>query len=65
MVTASTRRSATSRAYSIYYESNDKPLKRYAVVLSQKPYIYVKHFAPHDIAVRALSTCKSHLEAAK
>lgn len=48
-----------------YYESTDKPLKHYADVLSQKPYTYGKHFAPHDIAVRELSTGKSRLEAAK
>lgn len=42
----------------------DRPLKHYADVLSQKPYAYGNHFAPHDIAVRELCTGKSRLEAA-
>lgn len=48
-----------------YYESNDKPLKHYVEVLQQKTYKYGRHFAPHDIAVRELSSGKSRLEMAK
>lgn len=48
-----------------YYESTDKPLKHYVEVLSQKTYKYGRHFAPHDIAVRELSSGKSRLEMAK
>lgn len=48
-----------------YYESNDKPLKHYVEVLAQKTYKYGRHFVPHDIAVRELSSGKSRLEMAK
>lgn len=48
-----------------YYESNDKPLKHHVEILQQKAYKYGKHFAPHDIAVRELSSGKSRLEMAK
>jgi hypothetical protein len=48
-----------------YYENTDQPLSHYAAHLNQKTYTYGKHFAPHDIAVRELSTGKSRLEAAK
>ena len=48
-----------------YYESSDKGLNHYIAYLDRKDYIYGKHFAPHDIQVRELSTGKSRLEIAK
>lgn len=48
-----------------YYENSDKGLDHYAKILNAKDYLYGKHFAPHDIAVRELSTGLSRLEAAK
>lgn len=48
-----------------YYENSDKGLDHYAKILESKDYLYGKHFAPHDIAVRELSTGLSRIEAAK
>ncbi len=48
-----------------YYESSDKGLPHYIAYLERKEYLYGKHFAPHDIEVRELSTGKSRLEIAK
>jgi len=43
-----------------YYEANDEPLSHYARILDEKKqkygYNYDKHFAPHDIAARDLSS---------
>ncbi|WP_173911058.1 PBSX family phage terminase large subunit [Acinetobacter sp. Marseille-Q1618] len=43
-----------------YYEANNEPLAHYAHLLDQKKqqfgYQYAKHFAPHDIAARDLSS---------
>ena len=43
-----------------YYETNDEPLSHYARILDEKAktlgYHYDKHFAPHDIAARDLSS---------
>ena len=43
-----------------YYEANDEPLSHYARILDEKKsehgYHYEKHFAPHDIAARDLSS---------
>lgn len=39
-----------------YYEANDEPLAHYARILTDKGYNYGKHFAPHDIAARDLSS---------
>ena len=35
-----------------YYENKDYGLEHYVKVLQQKPYIYGKHFGPHDLQVR-------------
>lgn len=35
-----------------YYENKDHGLDHYVKILQQKPYIYGKHIAPHDIQVR-------------
>lgn len=48
-----------------YYENSGEGFAHYAKVLRDKPYIYGKHFAPFDIAVRELGTGKSRLEVAR
>jgi hypothetical protein len=49
-----------------YYESTGEGFKHYAKILKDKPYIYGKHFAPHDIAVRMMGeNAMSRLEIAK
>lgn len=47
-----------------YYESSGEGLSHYAKVLQDRGYLYGKHFAPHDIAVREIGTGKSRLETA-
>lgn len=41
-----------------YYEANGEPLAHYARILSERGYSYVggKHFLPHDVAARDLSS---------
>jgi phage terminase large subunit len=39
-----------------YYENDGFALSHYADILFRKPYIYDKHFAPHDIENRELSS---------
>lgn len=45
-------------------EGCDKGLDYYTKVLSEKPYVWGGHFAPHDIKVRELTTGLSRLELA-
>lgn len=47
-----------------YYEASGHGLDHYARVLSEKPYVYDRHWAPHDIQVRELGSGKSRLETA-
>jgi hypothetical protein len=47
-----------------YYEASGFGLDHYAKVLQDKPYLYGKHWAPHDIQVRELGSGKSRLEVA-
>lgn len=47
------------------YESTGVGLDHYVKVLQQKPYVYGKHIAPHDIRVRELGTGMSRLEKAR
>jgi len=47
-----------------YYEMTGEGLPHYAKVLQAKPYIYSRHVAPHDIAVRELGSGRSRLEMA-
>ena len=47
-----------------YYENSGEGLTHYAQILQQKGYLYRRHFAPHDIAVRELGTGKSRVEVA-
>jgi hypothetical protein len=48
-----------------YYENSGEGLAHYAKTMQDKKYLYGKHYAPHDIAVRELGTGKSRLETAK
>jgi len=48
-----------------YYENSGEGLAHYAKVLQDKGYLYGKHTAPFDIAVRELGTGKSRLEVAR
>jgi len=47
-----------------YYEDFGKGLDFYVKYLQKKKYVYGKHFAPHDIKVREMTTGKSRLETA-
>lgn len=47
------------------YEKNKEGLEHYIKVLESKPYIYGKHIAPHDIAVREFGTGMTRLEKAR
>jgi len=48
-----------------YYENSDEPLTHYVNWLRLKPYIYDKHFMPHDAASRSLQTGKSLVDIAR
>lgn len=48
-----------------FYSNNGEGLAHYINVLRDKGYRYGRHFAPHDIAVRELSTGVSRLETAR
>ncbi len=48
-----------------YYEAQGYGLDHYAKVLASKDYNYVKHYGPHDIRVRELSSGRSRWEIAK
>lgn len=47
-----------------YYEASGEGFPHYAKVLQQKPYVYAKHYAPHDIEVRELGSGRSRKETA-
>jgi hypothetical protein len=48
-----------------FYECSGEGFPHYAAVLDKKGYLYGKHTAPHDIAVREIGTGRSRLETAK
>jgi hypothetical protein len=48
-----------------YYENSDEPLTHYVNWLKKKPYIFEKHFMPHDAASRSLQTGKSLVDIAR
>jgi hypothetical protein len=48
-----------------YYEAAGEGFPHYVKVLAEKGYVYGKHWAPHDISVRELSSGKSRLEVAR
>lgn len=47
------------------YEKNKEGLEHYIKVIQDKPYIYGRHIAPHDIAVREFGTGMTRLEKAR
>jgi hypothetical protein len=48
-----------------FYENNGEGLPHYIKVLKEKDYIYDKHYAPHDIEVRELTSGKARIEVAR
>ena len=48
-----------------YHEDSGFGLNHYAKIIKEKPYIYDRHYAPHDIIVREYTSGKSRLDAAK
>lgn len=48
-----------------YYENTGHGLAHYIKVVKEKPYIYGKHFGPHDLKKREVATGKSVLDSAK
>jgi len=48
-----------------YYENSGEGMLHYIKYLRDKPYLYGKHFAPHDIKVREFTTGKSREEVAR
>ena len=48
-----------------FYEMTGEGLAHYAKTLQAKPYVYDRHIAPHDIAVRELGSGRSRLEMAE
>lgn len=47
------------------YEKNKEGLEHYVNVINAKPYVYAKHFAPHDIGVTEWGSGLSRLEKAR
>jgi phage terminase large subunit len=45
-----------------YVEDTGRGLDHYAKILREKPYVYGRHFLPHDASVRELGTGLSRLE---
>ena len=48
-----------------YHEATGEGFPYYADILNKKPYRYGKHWAPHDIQVREMSSGRSRLEVAQ
>jgi len=48
-----------------YYDNNNVGLPHYIKLLQDKGYIYGKHFAPHDIKAKELTTGKTRLDTAR
>lgn len=48
-----------------YYENSDEPLAHYVKWLKERPYIFEKHFMPHDAASRSLQSGKSLVDIAR
>lgn len=48
-----------------WYAGSDIGLDHYAEIIQSKPYIYLGHFAPHDIAVREWTSGVSRMEEAR
>ncbi len=47
-----------------YYEASGEGFPHYAKVLTERKYVYGRHWAPHDIQVRELSSGRSRQEVA-
>ncbi len=47
-----------------YYGNSGEGLSHYVKMLQEKPYVYGRHYAPHDIKVMELGTGKTRLEMA-
>lgn len=47
------------------YANTNQPLSHYVKWLQQQPYIYSKHFAPHDIEIHDYQTGQTRLEMAR
>jgi hypothetical protein len=47
------------------YENSKEGLEHYVSVIKSKPYVYGKHIAPHDIAVKEWGSGQTRLEKAK
>lgn len=45
-----------------YLEASGRGLEYYARAIADRPYVYSRHVAPHDVTVRELGTGKSRLE---
>jgi len=48
-----------------YYENSDEPLAHYVNWLQKLPYVFEKHYLPHDAAARSKQTGKSYADAAR
>lgn len=48
-----------------YYEHDSEGFGHYIKMLREKPYVYGKHYPPHDIALREYGTGKSRRETAR
>jgi hypothetical protein len=48
-----------------HYENNGEGFAHYAKVLRERNYVYGRHYAPHDIDVREISTAKTRWQTAK
>jgi hypothetical protein len=53
------------RRYVDFYESSGEGLPHYIRVLQSRPYVYGRHFAPHDIEVREFSSGTSRIDTAR
>lgn len=48
-----------------YYENSKEGLEHYVRVVSEKPYTYGHHIAPHDIAVKEFTSGQTRIEKAR
>jgi phage terminase large subunit len=48
-----------------YYEAEGEAFPHFVKVLSEKPYVYGKHYPPHDATVKELGSGKSRVEVAR
>lgn len=48
-----------------YYEAEGEALPHFVKMLADKPYVYGKHYPPHDATIKELGSGKSRIEVAK